>query len=79
METKNILPSKPWNLIRLAIKDLEKCEIDPNYKIDMDVWHLPPNEHISSDDGKCWVCLAGSVMAKHFKVPISEDVIIDFF
>lgn len=47
-------------VINLAMNDLELCEIDPKYKIDMTVWHIP-NSH-------CTVCLAGSLMAKSLNI-----------
>lgn len=54
--SKNNLPDTPWELIRLAIADLEKVEALPDYEIDMEIWHIPqPN-------GRCAVCLAGAVM-----------------
>lgn len=53
------LPDKPSELIRLALSDLRKCEGDPNYEIRMEEWHRP-----GTDGETCWVCLAGSVMAK---------------
>lgn len=52
------LPDKPSELIRLAIADLEKCEKDDRYEIDMYAWHQPDR-----DTGVCLVCLAGSVIA----------------
>lgn len=42
-------------LLRLAVKDAQKAENDPRYRLKMDVWHSP--------NGTCAVCLAGSVMA----------------
>jgi len=63
------LPDSVGDLIRLAIKDLEACESSPNYKIEMDVWHKP-----DPVDNKCWVCLAGSVMAQRFDTDPSLDV-----
>lgn len=57
IETK--WPSTPWDLLRLAISDLEKCEADPLYKIDMDIWH-----EYDKHRNVCLVCLAGSVWAK---------------
>jgi len=57
----SVLPDKIGDLIRVAIKDLEECEADPNYLIEMDYWHYPVglgNKKI------CMVCLARSVMAK---------------
>jgi hypothetical protein len=53
-------------LIRIALADLIECEKDPRYRIDMDDWHVP-NSH-------CAVCLAGAVMAKTIKLPISQTV-----
>ena len=35
------LPSKPSQLIRVALADLAKAERDDRYKIDMGIWHLP--------------------------------------
>lgn len=52
------LPDKPSDLIELALSDLRKCEADPRYKIDMEVYHE------ASTMTCCLVCLAGSVMAK---------------
>lgn len=54
--TETKLPDKPSALIRVALADLEKCEKDPRYEIEMDHWHQA--------NGVCKVCLAGSVMAK---------------
>ena len=55
--TNEILPDKPSELIRLALYDLELCEQDERYAINMSRWHLP-------SENECLVCLAGSVMAK---------------
>lgn len=54
----NDLPDKPSELIRVALRDLRRVEDNPNYKIDMMVWHCP-----DGNDGVCRVCLAGAVMA----------------
>jgi hypothetical protein len=51
------LPNTPSELIRLAIKDLELCEQDSKYVINMVVWYMDEGEH-------CSVCLAGAVMAQ---------------
>lgn len=62
---KNIKPSE---LIKLAIKDLEIVESQPElYEIKMSEWHM-----CRTPDRKCWVCLAGAVMAVTLKV--SPDV-----
>lgn len=50
------LPDKLSKLLQVAMEDLELCENDPRYVIDMRDWHNP--------NGQCAVCLAGSVMAK---------------
>jgi hypothetical protein len=52
------LPDKPSELILIALEDLEKCEADPIYKIDMGTWHEPLSY------SKCEVCAAGAVMAQ---------------
>jgi hypothetical protein len=51
------LPDKLSDLIALALRDLEACEQDPDYKIDMEFWHAPK-------DGVCLVCLAGAVLSQ---------------
>lgn len=51
------LPDKPSELIRAALADLEKAEMDNRYKVEMSQWHLP------GYNGQCLVCLAGAVMA----------------
>ena len=61
------LPDKPSKLIKIAVRDMEKCMRDSRYEIDMRVWHGP------GFTGKCKVCLAGSVLAKTVKLPIAID------
>ena len=56
------LPNKPSELIRLALADLEACENDEHYQIDMYHWHKPFNDNHTGI--YCAVCLAGSVIAK---------------
>jgi len=51
-----ILPKQPSKLLRLALSDLEKAEQHDDYKVSMNAFHEP-------HEGKCIVCLAGSVMA----------------
>ncbi len=55
------LPNKLSDLILVAVADLEDVEKDERYKVHMGDWHHPER------DGKCFVCLAGSVMAKRLK------------
>jgi len=43
-----------------ALEDLEACEKDPRYHVNMGIYHLPEND----SPGVCSVCFAGSVMAK---------------
>jgi hypothetical protein len=56
-----MLPEIPSELIRLAIKDLELCEQDSNYTIDMSDWYADRGEY-------CSVCLAGAVMVQELDV-----------
>lgn len=63
------LPDKPSELIRVALADLRKVERSEKYKVDMGNWHGPGR------DGRCHVCLAGSVMAKTLKYNPDDPVI----
>ena len=62
------LPDKLSDLIDLALVCLIKCERSPKYKIDMSKWHQAPPK------GPCYVCLAGSVMAKELGYNIGRVV-----
>lgn len=66
------LPTKPSELIRLALGDLRKCEDDPDYIIDMISWHEPGRN-------TCYVCLAGAVMAKSLGADRYHDFEPDSF
>jgi hypothetical protein len=69
MKAKKIKwPKKPSNLILLALHDLNLAERDPKYDIDMSVWHQPASG-FPSKNTLCYVCFAGSVMAKSLKRP----------
>lgn len=73
--TKIDLPTVPSALIRVALKDLEACEKDPKYSICMADWHSPDPE-----SGMCYVCFAGSVIAKSLKSsPADMREPADFF
>ena len=56
------LPDRPSELLALALMDLEKAEESPDHIVYMDVWMGLYQE-------KCYVCLAGSVLAfsQHIK------------
>lgn len=57
-----MLPDKPSELIKLALKDLELCELDPNYQIEMRTYY-------SRDEQRpCLVCFAGAVIAQTLNV-----------
>ena len=65
MDTAKELPTKPSELIRLALADLRACERDDRYVVDMGDWHRP-----SMDDREvCRVCLAGAVLAQTLGLP----------
>ena len=61
----NKLPDKPSELILVALHDLELCENDENYKIEMYSWHDPQLS-------RCAVCFAGAVMAKSLDADVSD-------
>lgn len=83
--TQTILPRLPSQLLRIALADLEKCESDPRFKVDMGVWLAPPGNEYLNPSTNCAVCLAGAVMAntlnvsftgaKHEIMPSSDDYI----
>lgn len=60
------LPDKASTLIRMAMKHLKSAERYPTkYRVDMAWWHQPqPNK-------TCAVCLAGAVMAREFREPLT--------
>lgn len=68
------LPDIPSELIRLALSDLQKCEADPAYYINMGLWHKP-----TSGGNACMVCLAGAVMAKSLNMPKNEELFPNIF
>lgn len=70
MKTTMQLPDDPGELLNLALDDLEACEQDPAYEIDMWVWHVPSR----LGSGLCYVCLAGSVIAQHSDASISKSL-----
>ena len=55
-------------ILSMALDDFELINKDPNYEINMSTWHYQKGEL-----ELCEVCLAGSLLAKTFKFPISED------
>lgn len=61
------LPSIPSQLIRLAIKDLEKVEKMKTRKVHMGNWHV-------AEDGICYVCLAGAVMDQTLKSDPKKNI-----
>lgn len=64
----HFLTCKPSELILLALEDLEKVEkMKGVYRVDMSEWHRP------GEDGPCYVCLAGSVLAMSYGAPTSMD------
>jgi len=64
---KKKLPDSIPDLIRLALHDLELCEKDERYNIDMSTWHEPLRRG-------CYVCFAGSVMAKQLNCNPNECI-----
>lgn len=64
------LPDDPGELLNLALNDLEACERDPAYEIDMWVWHVPSR----LGPGLCYVCLAGSIIAQHSDATVHQNL-----
>ena len=65
----DILPNKLTDLLTLALNDLEKCYKDPKFLIDYGQWYTPRGK-----DRPCFVCLAGSVMAKTLKIKSDKEL-----
>jgi hypothetical protein len=66
------LPNTLSELLALAIEDMRVIAKDPRYELDMNLFHSPIGD-------KCYVCLAGSVMARTLKLPPGENYIPDEF
>lgn len=65
------LPSKPSDLILLALTDLEAVERMPDkYQISMGSWH----EAASGYEKICMVCFAGAVMSQTLHAPPNLDM-----
>ncbi len=73
MPKKQRLPNKPSDLIEVAMNDLNSLERSRKYIINMHTWHSP--EYGSGGKtGRCYICLAGSVMAKTLGADIEGDL-----
>jgi hypothetical protein len=75
-------------VIRMALEDLEAVEKNPDYRINMEVWHAPrhwyrPGGYAMrevfgwSTRPQCAVCLGGSVIANRFGADINRKIIPD--
>lgn len=73
IETPMKLPDKPSELIRLALRDLEKVEQTPGYVVDMASWHV--YQH-NMDYGctACCVCFAGAVIAMESGISLHKGL-----
>lgn len=66
----SVLPDKPSELIETALRDLEAVERLPEtYRVDMRMWHS-----WGSSEKKCYVCLAGAVMAQSLGAGPERDL-----
>lgn len=53
-------PGTLHEMLAMAIEDFKAILKDPRYRVEMSTWH-----NYDPDKGVCYVCLAGSVIAKH--------------
>lgn len=67
----NILPDTLHETVLVAKKDLLAIKENPNYKLDMGIWHT-----FDKQKNKCLVCLAGAVLANTYKINLFEYVSI---
>ena len=70
MSSNNTLSDHPAVFFAQSLHDCYLCDIDSKYYIESNVWYTPS----ASYEGKCLVCLAGSVMAQRFFDKIPEDL-----
>ena len=70
MDISKMLPSE---LIRVAVYDLTLCEKDSNYHIDMAAWHSVCKASWPFQNEVCFVCLAGSMMAKSLNMNRAQN------
>jgi hypothetical protein len=66
------LPTKLSDTLETALSDLELCEKDDKYKVDLDAWHKPSRDEQAGKD-ICSVDLAGAVLAKTLGFPPDFD------
>lgn len=72
METKDTLPDTPSDLILAALEDFMGLLTEPDYVIDLEIWHQPAVNVFNPDEEICKVCLAGAIMAKRLGVKKHE-------
>ena len=53
------LPDKLSCLLRLSVADAQRCEADPQYVLNMLLWH-----QTRAGEPRCQVCMAGAIMAQ---------------
>ena len=70
------LPNKPSDLIDIALNDLEACERDNYYIIDMNTWHSPARGNARPP---CVVCMSGAVMSKSLGISVHVKTSPDNF
>ena len=70
--TTTTLPTKPSELIRVALADLRECEADDRYRVDM--WDLHSSRKGQRGQMVCHVCLAGAVLAQTLGAPRNRSI-----
>lgn len=69
------LPDTLHGLLELALNDLELCEKDPDYDIDMLTWHFYDyDEESNREKPQCIVCMVGAILAKTCNIPIDHNI-----
>ncbi len=63
------LPKKLSDLIEVALYDLEKCEADPKFKIEMSTWF---DKYTDKNGVHCEVCFAGAVLAQTIPYKVKD-------
>ena len=60
-------------ILTLAINDMKKIAKDKRYKLFMGNWHERLDSEYRKKQDACYVCMAGSVLAKTLKYPIKQN------
>jgi hypothetical protein len=68
--TTQELPNKLSALLRVAVEDVQKCEADPRFELEMGMWVVGD---VGPTSERCSVCMAGAVMVQRLGVATDSN------